>query len=104
MQVPTGLCEERRDMAGRAARFAVEEILTPARRRGLKTARRWFGNLQRELVHVERRKLRGDPIFHIHLMSLARPGSYRILLRIIQTRVIKSAFAMHLQIGDISVP
>src|SRR5262249_16571949 len=101
VHVPTRLREQRSDVTVLAFRITVEyqfPILDGGRSR--RRCRGWNG----QLIKMESRKLRRDQIRLTSNVSEAGASRHRELCRVLESRVIESAFAVHFEIRDESVP
>ena len=103
MKIPARLGENRRHVAGRAVGLAVERA-SPLSAAAPSKVPPVAGGWQRQLIEVERRQLGGDPVFLVLLVSLPGSCSDRVLLGIIEPRIVEHALAVHFEVGDIGVP
>src|SRR5262249_28388909 len=100
MQVPPRLGVDRRYVAGRALRLTGEDGFA-ARGGGLvEAALRRRRSRYRELVDLERRKLRRDEIGVGPDMAEAGARRDRELRRVVEARVEEGALPVHLQVRD----
>ena len=60
VQIPPGIGPQRLDMAAVAVGFAAEQLVAARGRRRIEAARRRWRRRDRDLIELERRKLRGD--------------------------------------------
>src|SRR4051794_17053145 len=91
-------------MAGGARRLSGEEDSPAVRRAGVERAVRWRRRRDRELIDLERPKLRGDHVGGVARLPRAGASAHRILARIIESAVVEYSLAVHLRVGDIGVP
>src|SRR5215467_546448 len=104
MQIISRLREERRNMACRALRRAVEQHLAPLER-SLVVGSCWRGRgRDRELVEVKRRKLRRYSVGRAAGVSGAALCGNRVLILVIETSIEERPGAVHLANPDIGVP
>lgn len=104
VRIPARFREQRRYVAGATARLAIENLFAIPGHRLIETACGRLGRGQRQLVEVEGGKLGRDAVFLILLVALLRASGDGIFLRVIETRIVEIAFAMHFEIADLGVP
>src|SRR5262245_36392477 len=91
-------------MAIGASCLPFEDLFAVCCRVAIEHSGRSFRGRQGQLVEVQRRQLRGDPILLVVLLSLLRACCDRVLVRVVESRIVEPAFAMHFEIADIGIP
>src|SRR5262249_35786460 len=104
MHIPAWFSEERRHMAGGAFRLAVEDNRSTSGRGPVKTPLRWNGRGDGKLIEVQCGEFPSDKIRIVPYVPEPRFGSNWKSSGIVQARVVECASAVHLEIGDKSVP
>jgi hypothetical protein len=100
VQIPSRFREQRRHMALRAGRLAVENLLSIGSGGPVKAAGRSLRRRQGQLIEMERRQFGRDAIIRAGLVTLFGSRRDRVFRRIIKARVEEVALAVHFEIGD----
>ena len=102
---PARLGVERRHVAARALRLAVEDAPPALRRRRVERALRRRRRRDRELVEVQRGELRRDQIASVpHVVEARSRAATGNCVGSSRPRVEERALAVHLRVRDVGVP
>src|SRR6185369_7450483 len=101
MHRPPWLGEERRDVAGGAARRPVEQLLSVFRGTGIEAARGRRRRRYRQLIELQRRQPRRNPIVSAgpDVAESGARGDGELRL-VVEPRIEEDPRAVHLEVGD----
>src|SRR5215472_14976238 len=104
MEIPSRFREQRRNMTGRTLCLPVEKFPSASGCVHIEASSRRLRSGYRELVKVQRRKLRSDQIRRVAHVVKSRSGCDWKLSSILEPRIEKCTFPVHFQISYESIP
>src|SRR5207247_6999279 len=107
VQIPARIGPQRFDVTVIALGLTTKKLISTSSRGRVKTASGRLRRRQCELIELERLKLGRNQVIigrDVRQIAESERRSDGKLCRVVQTRIPKSAFAMHFQIGNERVP